>query len=56
MKLEFSREIFEKPQIINITKICPTGAELFHANGRWDRQTYIHDEANNHSSQFCASA
>jgi len=36
MKLEFSRQIFEKnTQIRNFMKIRPVGAELFHA----DRQT-----------------
>ena len=40
MKLEFSRHIFEKNiQISNFMKICPVGAELFHADGRTDRQT-----------------
>jgi len=52
MKLEFSRQIFEKPQIINVTKICPARAELFHENGRLDRQTDRHDEANSRFSQF----
>ena len=35
MKLEFSRQIFEKTQISSFIKIRPVGAELFHA----DRQT-----------------
>jgi len=34
-------------------KIRPVGAELFHADGRTDRQTGIHDEANRSFSQFC---
>jgi len=38
MKLEFSHQIFAKYPYINIMKICPVAAELFHA----DR----HDEAN----------
>jgi hypothetical protein len=33
-------------------KICPVGAELFHAGGRTD----IHDEANSRLSQFCEGA
>ena len=33
-------------------KICPVGAELFHA----DRQTDKHDEANSRFSQFFESA
>jgi len=37
MKLEFSKQNFEKPQISNFMKICQLGAELFHADGRTDR-------------------
>jgi len=33
-------------------KICPLGAELFHAGGRTDR----HDETNCCCSQFCEHA
>jgi len=33
-------------------KICPVGAELFHADGRMDR----HDEPNSCLSQFCKRA
>jgi len=40
MKLEFSRQVFEKnTQIQNFMKFRPMGAELFHADGRTDRQT-----------------
>jgi len=35
----------ENPQISNFMKICPEGAELFHADG--------HNEANSRFSQFC---
>jgi hypothetical protein len=35
MKLEFSRQIFE-----NVMKIRPVGAEMFHADGRTDNQTW----------------
>jgi hypothetical protein len=31
----------------------PLGAELFHADGRTDRRTDGHDEANIRFSQFC---
>jgi len=49
MKLEFSRQIFEKKtQVPNFMKILPVGAELFHTNRRTDR----HDEANNRLPQF----
>ena len=45
MKLEFSRQIFEKKSS-NFMKIRPVGAELFCADGRTDR----HDEADSRSS------
>ena len=48
MKLEFSRQIFEK----YFLKICPVGAKLFHADGRTDK----HDEANSRFLQFCKHA
>jgi hypothetical protein len=38
MKLEFSRQIFEKFQISNLIKIRPLGAELFQADGRTDKR------------------
>ena len=41
MKLEFSRQVFEKYS--KFKKILPLGAEFLHADGRTD----IHDEANN---------
>jgi hypothetical protein len=45
MKLEFSRQSFENPQMSNFMNICPVAAELFHAdgqtNGPTDRQTHI---------------
>jgi len=31
------------------------GTELFHADGRTDRQTDRHEEANSHFKQFCES-
>ena len=50
MKLEFSRQIFEKGnEIQNFMKILLVRAELFHADRRTDR----HDEANSRFSQFC---
>jgi hypothetical protein len=51
MKLEFSRQIFEK-YVSNFMKIRPVGAEMFHADGRTDR----HDETNSRFSQFCERA
>jgi hypothetical protein len=44
----------------NFMKILPVEAELFHADGRTDgrteRQTGRHDEANSRFSQFCERA
>jgi len=41
-------------------KIRPVGAELFHTDGRTDgrrdRQTGVHDEANSRFSQLCERA
>ena len=49
MKLEFSREFFEKKTKIWIfMKSRPVGTELFHA----DRRKDIHDEDNSRFSQF----
>ena len=37
---EYSHQIFEKNiQISNFIKICPVGAEVFHADGWTDRRT-----------------
>jgi hypothetical protein len=52
MKVEFSRQIFEKTQTSSFIKILAMGAELFHA----DKQTDGHDEANSRFLQFCESA
>jgi hypothetical protein len=41
MKLEFSRQIFEKYSNMKFQKTRPVGAESFHADGRTDR----HDES-----------
>jgi len=45
MKLEISREIFDKYTNIKFRKIRRVGAKLFHADRR--------DEANGRFSQFC---
>ena len=39
MKLDFCRQILENPQISYFLKICPVGAELFHADRRTDGRT-----------------
>ena len=40
MKLEFSRQIFEKnTKISDFMKIRPVGAELFHTDGQTDGRT-----------------
>jgi hypothetical protein len=43
MKLEFSRHFFfsKNAQISNLIESRPAGAELFHADGRTDRQTNL---------------
>jgi hypothetical protein len=40
MELEFSLQIFEKYSK-KFMKICPVGAELFHAEGRMDGRTDV---------------
>jgi len=40
-------------QISNFMKIRPMGAELFHEEGRTDRQTHRHDKAYSRFSNFC---
>jgi len=47
-ELEFSRQIFEKTHVSNFMKICPLGAELFHAD--------THGEADSRFLQFCDGA
>ena len=49
MKLQFSRQIFEKYSISNFMKIPPVGAEFLHLGGRTDR----HEEDDSRFSQFC---
>jgi hypothetical protein len=39
MKLEFSRQIFEKISDISLIEIRPVGAKLFHADRRTDGRT-----------------
>ena len=49
MALEFSKHFIRKnTQTSNLVKIRPVRAELFHADGRTERQT--HDEANSRFS------
>jgi len=40
MKIEFSRQLFEKGEISNVMKIRPLGAELFYEDTRTDRRTW----------------
>jgi hypothetical protein len=40
-------------QMLNFMKIRPVGSDLLHVDGRTDRQTDRHDEANSRFSQFC---
>ena len=46
MKLEFSRQIFEKKK--DFLKIRPVGTDLFYVDGQTDR----HDEDNNSFRNF----
>jgi hypothetical protein len=49
MKLKSSRQIFrKKAQVSYFYKICPAGAELFHADGQTDR----YGEADSHILRF----
>ena len=45
----FLARLSKNSQISNFTKVCPMGAELFHADGQTDR----HDEANSCFSKIC---
>jgi hypothetical protein len=56
MKLHFSRQTCENPEISNFMKIRPLGSELFHADGQTEGQTDRHDEANSRFSQVCEGA
>jgi hypothetical protein len=46
MDLNLRDRFSKNTRILNVVKIRPVGAELFHADGRTDRQTY--DEASSH--------
>jgi hypothetical protein len=48
MKLELSRQIFEKHSNIKLYEIRPVAVQLFHADGRTDRQ----DDAKSRLTQF----
>ena len=50
MKLEFSEHIFGNITISNLFKTSSVGVELFHPDGRTDRQT--HDETSSRFSQY----
>jgi hypothetical protein len=41
MKLELSRQIFEKVSNAKFHETVPVGAELFHVNGRTDMKTLV---------------
>jgi hypothetical protein len=49
----FSTDFRKISQVGISLKIRSVGAELFHADGRTDRQTGEHDRANSRFSQFC---
>ena len=56
MKHEFYRQIAKKYSNIRFHKVCPVGVELLHVEGRADRQTDGHEEANSRFSKFRESA
>jgi len=55
MTAEFLDRFYKNTQTSNSIKICPVGAELFHADGdgRTDRYTDRHDEAYSSFATFC---
>jgi len=52
MKLEFSRQIFERCYNIKFNEIRSVGAELFHVDRRMDEQMDRQHEVNSRFSQF----
>jgi hypothetical protein len=50
--LNFLDRFSKNPNILNLMKIRPVGAEISHA----DRQTGTHDEANSGLLKFCEGA
>jgi hypothetical protein len=55
-EVAYSKQTLENIQISNFTIIYPEGAELFHADGRTNRQTSRHEEAKGGFLQFCKYA
>ena len=56
MKLEFSRQIFEESLIITFYQNSSSESRVVlrgQTEGRTDRQTDSHEEANSRFSQFC---
>ena len=56
MKLEFSRQIFEKYSNIKFHELLPVGDELFHADGWAGGPTDKRHDANSRFLQFCELA
>jgi hypothetical protein len=52
MKLEFSRQIFEKTSKIKFHENRSSGSRVVHVDRRTDEQMDRHDEANSRFSQF----
>jgi hypothetical protein len=48
----FSKDFQRNTGTPNSKKVCPVGAELFHAKGRSDGRTERHEEANSRFTQF----
>jgi hypothetical protein len=56
MKLDISRQIFEKCSNTKFHENPFLGAQLFRNDGRTDKQTKSHVETNSRFSQYCESA
>jgi hypothetical protein len=53
INLNFLDRFVQNPLTLNLMKLRTVGAELLHADGQTDRQTDLHDEANNLFWKFC---
>jgi hypothetical protein len=56
MKLDISRQTFEKYSNTKFHENSFLGAQLFRTHGRTDKQTNGHVETNSRFSQYCESA
>jgi hypothetical protein len=56
MKIEFSRQFWENPQVSNFMKIHPSSGSRIVPYGQTDGLTDRHDEANGCFTEFCKKA